>query len=96
MTLVVRLDVGELVRGLLLRDVLAVAVGGAVTVADGVAAEVEEEVVVPLVDLILVGKALTEGVVQIRIEMAVKARMAVTEIMVQTLLLLQKQQIQLS
>jgi len=53
-------------------------------------------VVVPLVDLILVGKALTEGVVQILIEMAVKAKMAVTEIMVQTLLLLQKQQIQLS
>ena len=54
------------------------------------------EVVVPLVDLILVGKALTEGVVQILIEMAVKARMVVTEIMVQTLLLLLKQQIQLS
>ena len=54
------------------------------------------EVVVPLVDLILVGKVLTEGVVQILIEMAVKARMVVTEIMVQTLLLLQKQQIQLS
>ena len=54
------------------------------------------EVVVPLVDLILVGKVLTEGVVQILIEMAVKARMAVTEIMVQPLLLLLKQQIQLS